>query len=752
LAAVLPLWRALSPGWTLSWRDTALLFEPVRSLVVESLRAFRLPLWNPYEGAGETLLAQSIHAVLHPVTVATAFLGVGIDVQLLGLVAFGAAGAFVAARTLGASTAAASGAAFTFALSGYVLGMTGNAFYLTASATAPWTVAGLRVAADRGGRAVIAGAIAVGCAALAGDPQSLVAGTLVGAALGIGAAPRASPTHARRVARIAAAVVLGCGLGAVQLVPSWAYFQTTYRAAAGIAAPERAHWALDPVRLVELVAPGFFVGRVRAWEAPAFQALGAPSAYPLPWSPSVFVGIAALLLAAVAAARSREGRILAALAAAFAWMALGSHLGAAQLLSRVPIWGSFTYAEKLVGPLTLCLALAAGLGVDVVQRAAWLPRVAVGAAVAFFAVAIDCAAGPSATMALLRWLGAGWRAADLARAHLLEGSTQAVFGAVVLAAAAWLAPRLGKALGPTLAVLLFAESALASPFAIHLGRASGARACPPPLEAAAPGPRLLTAVVHNVTASEGGLDPIDVALKRWGHVGLPALNVACAVDSIEGYTGIESLRAASTIYDREQRAALAARFGVTHVLSERPEDRGDATALQQATREGRVVALDAAAGTAVFSVPHRPWASFAPAARAAGSIAAAGVALGEEVSAGRSTVVVEAETPPACAEGRVLAVTRGREEVAIEAESAGDALLVVNDAFDAGWRASIDGRPTAVLAADVLVRAVRWPAGRHRLLMRYEPPEVATGKWITVGTAFALLAWGASAWVARRGR
>lgn len=746
LAAILPLARALSPEWTLSWRDTAILFVPVRSLVVDSLRAFRLPLWNPYEGTGETLLAQSLHAVLHPVTVVTALLGGGIDVQLLGLVAFGAVGAFVAARTLRVSIAAASGAALAFALSGYVLGMTGNAFYLTASATAPWTVAGLRHAAERGGAAVIAGAAGIACAALAGDPQSLATATLIGAALGIAGGPRPSPAAAlgRRAGRIAVAVGLGIATGAVQLVPSWAYFLTTYRAVGEIAPSDRLQWSLDPVRLVELVAPGLFVGRITAWQAPVFQALGTPSAYPLPWSPSVFVGAAVLLLAAVAAAGSRDGRVLAALAALFAWMALGHHLGATQLLSRVPVWSSFLYPEKLVGPMTLCLVLAAGLGVDLVPGTRWLPAAALGVAGTFFAMAVACAAKVGAVTALLGSLGATAGAAELARAHLLEGSAQAVFGAAVLALLAKLATRLGARLGPALALLLFAQSALASPFAIHLGKASAARSCPPPLAASAPGPRLLAALAHNVTDAERGLDPIDAGPNRWGRVGVPALNVACAVDSIEGYTGIETLRAASTIYDPRQRAASAARFGVTHVIAEPPVDAGEATLLQQATRGGRLLGFDGESGNGVWAVPHRAWASFAPRARVAGSIRAAARALNDEVSAGRSTVVVEAAAPPPCADGRVLRVERGREQVVVEAESAADALLVVNDAYDAGWRATIDGRAAEVLAADVLVRAVRWPAGRHRLVMRYEPPEVAAGQWISGAALLALLAWAAS--------
>lgn len=733
--AVLPLYRGFSRDLTLSWRDTALLHAPVRTLVAGSLRTFRLPLWNPYEGTGQPLLGQSLHGVLHPITVATAWLGGGIDAWLIGLVAFAAVGAFVAARALGVSLAGCSGAALAYALSGYVLGMTGNGLYLAGAASAPWVVAGLRTAAVRGGPFIVAAAAAVACAAFAGDPQSLATSALAGLALG------GAVAGVRGVARGSAGILLGCALGAVQLLPSWFFLRTTSRAAGALPASDLVQWPLDPIRLVELLAPGFFVGRPSAWQAPVFMALGSPSAYPFPWSPSVFVGAAVFLLAAVAATRSREGRILALLSALFAWLALGHHLGAQQLLSGVPLWGGFRYSEKLVGPMTLCLALAAGIGIDAARRTRRVAGPALGVAAAFSLLSLACAAGWPAVGRVLAALGAHGEAAEAARAHLAVGGLHAAAGSAALAGLAWLGPRLEYALGPALAALVFAQSAAATPFAIHVGNAESARACPPPLDAAPPGPRILTALVHNVRSGAGGLDAIDTAVARWGRVGLASLNVGCRVEGIEGYTGIASLRATAVLAEPRRRLALGARYGATHVVSEAPEDPDDAAVLRQATARGRLVRLDAASGTAVWEIPHREWASFATRARVAPELGGAAGALMEEVSAGRETVVLEAPSPPPCARGRVLRVERHAERLEIEAESVGEGLLVVNDAFAPGWRATIDGIEAPVLPADVLVRAVRWPAGRHRLVMRYAPPEVAVGAAISIAAAVALAAW-----------
>jgi len=53
-----PFIAGIAAGRTFVWRDTARLFAPARHLVVDALRAGRLPLWNPYDGLGAPFLAQ----------------------------------------------------------------------------------------------------------------------------------------------------------------------------------------------------------------------------------------------------------------------------------------------------------------------------------------------------------------------------------------------------------------------------------------------------------------------------------------------------------------------------------------------------------------------------------------------------------------------------------------------------------------------------------------------------------------------
>jgi uncharacterized membrane protein YfhO len=97
----------------------------------------------------------------------------------------------------------------------------------------------------------------------------------------------------------------------------------------------------------------------------------------------------------------------------------------------------------------------------------------------------------------------------------------------------------------------------------------------------------------------------------------------------------------------------------------------------------------------------------------------------------------------------VLAVARGLESLRVEAEAGADGTLVVADAFWPGWEATVDGAAVPILPADVLVRAVPWPAGRHVLEMRYRPPEVRAGLLVSALGLAALGAWTA---ILRRAR
>jgi hypothetical protein len=90
---------------------------------------------------------------------------------------------------------------------------------------------------------------------------------------------------------------------------------------------------------------------------------------------------------------------------------------------------------------------------------------------------------------------------------------------------------------------------------------------------------------------------------------------------------------------------------------------------------------------------------------------------------------------------RVAAVVGARTlngvTLTVEAPAAG--LLVVNEAWFPGWRATVDGAPAPVVRADHLVQAVPLAAGRHQVVLRFRPAYFVAPAWIAAATALGLL-------------
>ena len=737
-AVVPPAWILLS-GHTLVWRDTAQLNAALRPMIVESLRAGRLPAWNPWEGTGQPVFAQLLHGVLNPVSVAVAILTPSTDALIVALVLFASTGTWLAARALGASGAAAAGAALAFALSGYGLSMADNTSYLIPTATGPWAVAGL-VAAARRPAGWVAAAAAVAALALSGDPGSLFAFTLVGACL----AWVAGRWRGLILAGLGAA--LGFALAAIQYVPAWLYLADTARGAGRLDPGDLHRWALAWWRLVELVSPGFFVGVPRSYQAPVFAALDGATPDRFPFTPSVFVGATVLLLAALGTRRNRNARWLVGLAALFLWFALGHRAGSQALLAGMPVWGVLRYWEKMVGPLTLCLALAAGLGIDAVaeDRARAASKMAgFGAGLALVAALALLLPGAS------RVFCPDEHAANVAAQHLRVGLLHAALGLALLSAVLSAGSRWSRSLRAALAVVVFLQSAAASPFALHAGQPAALRVRPPALAAPPPGPRLVGPLGCDYLEGLGDFDAIDLLNMCERRTARPSTNVEFGVNSIFTYSSLTPGRWDLIMSSRPLFWQLARRFGNSHVVAYAPTSEAEVMALEAATAGATGLQAMDQGRLLVWDVPHRAWAFFATTVRIATSKEEAHAALAEEISAARETVVVEsrARLSPLSG-GRVISIRRGAETVELEAESQEEGLLVVNDAWAPGWKAAIDGVEAELMPADVLVRSVRWPAGRHRLVMKYEMPGLVAGAIIS-GLALAV---GMAAFVWQRRR
>ena len=79
-------------------------------------------------------------------------------------------------------------------------------------------------------------------------------------------------------------------------------------------------------------------------------------------------------------------------------------------------------------------------------------------------------------------------------------------------------------------------------------------------------------------------------------------------------------------------------------------------------------------------------------------------------------------------------------------ESAAPTLAVLSQTFYHFWQAEVDGQATPVLRANYAFQAVEVPAGKHRVVLRYQDGAFFKGLVITV---VALLICGAGWWVSR---
>jgi hypothetical protein len=103
-------------------------------------------------------------------------------------------------------------------------------------------------------------------------------------------------------------------------------------------------------------------------------------------------------------------------------------------------------------------------------------------------------------------------------------------------------------------------------------------------------------------------------------------------------------------------------------------------------------------------------------------------------------VLLSKDAPPGSGAGAVVEIDEDLNDVietTVDAE--GDGYLVVADADQVGWQATVDGEPAELLAADQGVVAVAVPEGRHTVQLRYVAPYGNAGLWLSLFTVVLLI-------------
>jgi len=115
----------------------------------------------------------------------------------------------------------------------------------------------------------------------------------------------------------------------------------------------------------------------------------------------------------------------------------------------------------------------------------------------------------------------------------------------------------------------------------------------------------------------------------------------------------------------------------------------------------------------------------------------AAIVIGADTAAKTGLPTLESSASPTGATATIINDRMNDVEVGIETPSA--AMLVLNDSWDSGWRAEVDGVRQPILRVNYGSRGVVVPAGKHNVKFLYRPPLVLTGLVIS-GVTIILLA------------
>jgi hypothetical protein len=737
---------ALPPSRTLFARDVMQYWLPQIESFVRAIGEGSWPFWSPDVAFGSPMLADPGYQLLLPPMWLNLLLPPAAFFKVVAL-AHGLLAAFGVrrlGRLLGLSETAALLAGGLAATSGPFLSLFGMTQHLTAAALGPWVLVALeRLLAEPSRRASLGLALACALTVLAGSADFTAMIALAGG-LRIGSWLVSRPPAAalRRVSAFGvAAGLLALGLSAPQWMPTLEIVAGSSRSAMEPWA--RAFWSLHPAGSIGLLVPRLLEGMPLD---PAARAVLFDSREAL--LNSLYLAASALPLAlAGARARGGPGRALLAFAAAFLLLALGRHAPVFGLLTSLPGFSLLRFPVKALVPVAFAWALLAGRGLDALREdgrrpVSWPPLglaavLAAASAACWFAphwlagLAAEDALAPAAGGAALRLLLAAGLllAGTLGSLAVASGRRRAVTALVLLAlgdAALW-----GREVHPTAPTELLDHG----PAVAAALRAPGSRVIVVQQPQEALGRSLVRGPAGFPAEASWNLGRVDMLVP-------PAASRFRIAGSFDGdFTGLAPLtyNTLGTLLARHSRDDLGLHLlrlaSVTHVVSLgappyrrlRPEGEPYPSVFREPVALWRVPdplpRAYVVSGARVAAEPSSYVALFAPDFDPHAEVVLAPPAV--------------AKAPEAGFQGRVRILERRMDRIELEAELGAPGYVVLTEAWDAGWFATVDGAPAPVLRANVLFRAVAAPAGRHLVSMRYLPPGLLRG--VATGAASALV-------------
>ena len=753
--------RQLFGGETFVLRDHLTYTWPERKILSDALRAGRLPEWNDLVGFGTQFASSSANGVTYPPLwlVAALPLPLSMDLVMALHVLLSGIGTALFARRLGADAIGAAFAGAAFMACGYVASIAPNKVF-AGTAWIPWVAwAADLLARGRDPRRpamVLAGVL--GAQLLAGDPASCVTGAAVALIVILSRGRRgALPWLAGAYA--AALLLAAAGVG-----PGAALLPHTTR---GTLSPSDAGlWSLHPWRLVELVWPGFLGTSVDArYNLAELLASSGKNVLEPSWSLSLYLGAPVLALAILAGLdRRRARRGLWVGAAVLVLLALGSY---------TPLYPVFRalflpeqvirYPEKHVAGAVCLLCALAGAGVSDLSRST-------RAAPWVFGGALGCLVLPLILLSVL-WPALAGRLGGAAALMVppidVEGAMalslrSGVVSAASAAATSWLllSSSRHRAAG-ALAVAVHVAHAAWEGWAIAPVAKVAELSQPPRLLRLAPPRTGPPPRIFRPPAMKAGIPPEHQAEYRHQTLLLDGA-ARFGYAAVPGFEGWGS-RASAALWSRAPGMPLRSfltLFAIDAVVLPaelRPRLLGgehDAPQGLLADLElGSATQSEDGEGNLAWTLARtegvRPRAFVAPRWRWVPASGALDALLAQSRGDDPALVVLTGDGPVSPPDRTALALTPCSvpsyvpEHVQLVCDSPAGGYVTLVDENAPGWTATVDDIPTPIVTADLLLRAVRVEAGRHRVEFLYRTPLLRLGMLLS---ALSWIAWLALLW------
>ncbi len=753
-------------------RDTTFWYYPLVEDIVRIVTSGAWPVWHPYRGFGEPLLANPSNQILYPPAYLH-FLFEPLTAYTWYVVShllFSGMGVYWLARRLGVSYLGSFLASCAWVASGPLLSTVNMWNHFSGAAWIPWVILAARRACDSfAAKDALLWGVTIACQVMTGSPDASAMAALcsVGGVLdGLRWSSWRDPTNLRWLKTVALAWGFGAGLAAAQALPTLDLLAGSLRLELSLSA--RQAWSVHPLAMLQTAVPMHFKGLSR--QPGDSTSIGEVKG---PLLASLYLGVPVLGLAAAGALGPRRpGRVaLVVLLVAVACIALGRHAPFFEwLVTLVPPLRIFRHPSKAMILAPFACALLAGMGVDALGRQdlsrqrstallVWCGALAaLGAAAAGWALlvlegrlAVPFSPEP-AFVEGLRLAATDSALASLAGLLILglvfQHRRRAFVARIAVALAVVELVSVTKRVNPTVPRQALSERPPTVSVLSSAGAARGARLFSWDYVQSVRGKQYPNFDVAQALSPPGisslaralGYRMLYPAGGRWGLSGSYEPDVLGFRPSY--------LRTLETSVRAAEETPLFARLlqmgSVDYALAIHRESFADLLPLA-------TVPSPFPRPIEVFRVPDPlPRVYAVGIGRLVGPDAGYRALADASFDFRRQVLLAGGPVQDNALFSGALRVREARpDRLRIETVFESPGYVVVTDAYSPGWRASIDGRPTLLQRANVGFRAVLVPAGTHVVEMTYRPASIVAG--FAVSALAALVALATAAVRVRRG-